>query len=594
MTNLRVTEIKAGEAVSKHYGEVDQDISLDETFNLMLCNEWTEVIVTGHTKRLGLVSRKRLLNLLSQKMSGSKKIKDICVYDPISVNANMQLLSARELMRNEKVGRMPVINDDGTVAGILTANNICNTLSFKLESVGNYLYAIIDNIPEAIQGIDQHGNVTIWNKTAEKIFNITSKEVLNKQIADFFPDDLLLDVINNSKTYINFLVEYSPGFFLLRNTTPIYADDGRLSGAICTSLDVSRYMRMSDMLETAASRAKTLERATGDATDKECLFFTVNAETRHMLQQARKAAATDATILIEGESGTGKEVLAYEIYRHSKRFGRPFIEVNCSAIPEGLFESEMFGYEAGTFTGNDRKGKKGKFELADGGTLFLDEIGDIPLYLQSKLLRAIQERRYHRLGGSTPVHVNLRIICATNRNMEELVKAKMFREDLYYRLNVVRLYIPPLRKRPEDIPGLARLFVGELSKALKRPAPEITPELLKSLSGCSWPGNVRQLRNAIETMIVLCEGNDAMTCASLVEANLNDTLLNSAQDPAEAASPPPRVEPDATLEGFVSRQEKQKILQALADNANNKVQAAKSLGIPRSTLYYKMKNLGIA
>ena len=307
--------------------------------------------------------------------------------------------------------------------------------------------------------------------------------------------------------------------------------------------------------------------------------------------QAKRVGATDATVLIQGESGTGKELMANVIYQNSKRSKQPFIAVNCSAIPSTLFESEMFGYEAGSFTGGSKSGKQGKFELANEGTIFLDEIGELPLDMQAKLLRVIQERKFYRVGGTAPVEVNVRLIAATNKDLARLVAEGKFREDLYYRLNVVTLEIPPLRERREDIIGLTQRFIKQMECVYLRSISGIDEKVLEMLQAYDWPGNVRQLHNLLESVVILME-DDYINIDSLAEAGVLDTL-----NPSDLLNQEQIGQGDmgaANLEEMLLRREREVIIRAMEECKNNKARAAKKLGIPRSTLYYKLKALGIS
>src|SRR6185437_7446374 len=221
----------------------------------------------------------------------------------------------------------------------------------------------------------------------------------------------------------------------------------------------------------------------------------------------QKIAVSPSTVLIWGESGTGKELVAWEIHRGSDRSEKPFIKINCAAIPATLIESELFGHEKGAFTGAVSS-KPGRFELADGGTLFLDEVAEMPLEMQVKLLRVLQEQEFERVGGVTSVKVDVRIITATNKNLEEEVKAGRFREDLYYRLNVVPIRLPALRERREDLDSLVRFFLAQFNEKLKKNIQGISPETMNILRNYPWPGNIRQLENAIERMVLMCEGTE--------------------------------------------------------------------------------------
>ena len=458
MPDLRITDLRVGEAMTQDYGLVDHNTPVETVVELILKNHWGEVIVVDDEKKfVCLVTRETLVRTITNGLPQDVPIKSLCSRDIITTTEDEDLARARDIMRMRKIGRLPVIRDGGEVVGLLTARDVCNGFSSKLEMLGEHMYSVLENIAEAIQVIDCDGRVSFWNTGAEKMFGIAAQEIVGCKLADYFPDDLLLKVISNMQCYQNVLTELDDGVYIVRNAVPVVFSDGAILGAVCTNLDVSHIRKLIDNLERAQTKVRKLERIIGtqDLLGDE-QFYTVNQDTRHVLQQAKRVAGTDATVLIQGESGTGKEIMAQVIYNHSKRAKQPYIEINCSAIPENLFESEMFGYESGSFTGAHRAGKAGKFELANGGTLFLDEIGELPMDMQAKLLRVLQERRFYRVGGTTPITADVRIIAATNRNMAELVEQKLFRSDLYYRLSVVVLEIPPLRERKDDIPGLTR------------------------------------------------------------------------------------------------------------------------------------------
>lgn len=592
MDALSVAEIKVSEAMSHAYGLAGKELTLREALDLMSGNGWDEALVLDQGAVIGVVTRERLLKLLSGEAPPYATLERLCGRKVITTRADSSLLPARDLMRRHNIGRMPVLDEKGAVVGVLSAKDICNGFSSRLETVGEHMRAIMENIVEAIQVVNCSGLVTFWNHGAEKIFGIRAEHISGLPLRRFLPDDPLLELLSGGAPQNNLLMEYKPGLFLLRSCALIKTASGELIGAVCTSLDVSRHLSLMHMLDATAGKVKRLEAACAGE-EREQSFYTTHPETRRVLEQARRAAATSATVLIQGESGTGKELLAQEIHRRSVRSGRPLVEVNCGAIPENLFESEMFGYEGGAFTGGHQRGKKGKFELAHAGTIFFDEIAEIPPDSQAKLLRAIQERRFYRLGGNSVIDVDVRIIAATNRRLAELVKAGKFRQDLYYRLNVVCLDIPPLRERPGDIPGLIELFARKLCKIHQRALRGISPDFSRKLSGLPWPGNARQLYNTLENLIILMEG-DEITLRSMEESNarreLEDMGLPAmSRAPAEAA---PASEGSA-LEQSLMRHEKDIILRCLQDNRFNKSRTALDLGIPRATLYYRMKSLGI-
>ncbi len=290
-----------------------------------------------------------------------------------------------------------------------------------------------------------------------------------------------------------------------------------------------------------------------------------------------RVAPTDATVLVGGESGTGKELVARAIHRNSPRTSRPFVAINCAAIPEGLLESELFGYERGAFTGAQRQ-KKGRLEMADGGVVFLDEIGDMAPSLQVKLLRVLQEREFERLGGARPISVDIRLIAATNKDLAHAVKAGTFREDLYYRLNVVSVVVPPLRERPEDVPILAEYFVSKFAVKCKVKAKKISPEAMSGLMNYDWPGNVRELENAIERALVLGVSD------TIRPEDLPESVLE--KDPAPGVQ-------EARYHLAVKQLKKHLILTAVEEARGNYTEAARILGVHANYLHRLVRNLNL-
>jgi len=313
--------------------------------------------------------------------------------------------------------------------------------------------------------------------------------------------------------------------------------------------------------------------STSDSTLETGIIGT-SAPMQELLEMIRYVAPTEATVLITGESGTGKELVAESLHNNSLRRDGPFIKVNCAALAETLLESELFGHEKGAFTGADRK-KEGKFVQADGGTLFLDEIGETSQAMQVKLLRVLQEQELERVGGEETLRLDVRVIAATNRKLEEEVASGNFREDLYYRLNVVMLTVPALRQRADDIVDLVNFFVEKFARKNRREVSGITPQCLRLLENYDWPGNVRELENAIERGIILMRGDQ------LTEKSLPLTLQKSGSQNG-------RYPLDGELPSSLQEAEKMLILQALEDTQGNKSEAARRLGISRKTLQNKL------
>ncbi len=339
--------------------------------------------------------------------------------------------------------------------------------------------------------------------------------------------------------------------------------------AIENALRASRLAQENRYLREHAQRPYTMEGGSPALTE--------------LREQIRVVGPTRASVLITGENGSGKELVARAIHAASRRADGPFVEVNCAAIPEELIESELFGHEKGAFTGAARR-RRGKFDLADGGTLFLDEIGDMTLKTQAKILRVLQEMRFERVGGSRTHEVDVRVIAATNKDLEAEIQAGRFREDLYYRLNVVPVHVPPLRERAEDIPALFEHFIALYCAEEKREPVAVAPEVPALLMRYGWPGNVRELKNVAERMVILCR-SDTLTAADVPPAILREV------DPGAApAGPAPA---GADLRDARRSFERQFIRQHLAACGGNVAQTAERIGLDKSSLYKKMKELEI-
>ncbi|HYU16143.1 MAG TPA: sigma-54 dependent transcriptional regulator, partial [Candidatus Acidoferrum sp.] len=310
-----------------------------------------------------------------------------------------------------------------------------------------------------------------------------------------------------------------------------------------------------------------------------------SAALREALDAAAKVAPTETTVLITGESGTGKELVALAVHHASQRAHGPYLAVNCAALPEPLLESELFGHERGAFTGADRQ-KPGRFERAGGGTLFLDEIGELSPAMQAKLLRVLQEHEFERVGGTTTLRADVRVIAATNRDLEQAVEAGTFRADLYYRLNVFTVKLPPLRERGDDVRLLAERFGREMAASIGKETVEFTADALAALSVHPWRGNIRELRNAVERALIVCDG-ELITAKDLSLAAPASSPAATDPSPAPAASSPP------DLSRTLADWERQQILGALEKAEGKKARAARYLGLTRSQLYTRLKRHGI-
>jgi transcriptional regulator with PAS, ATPase and Fis domain len=379
-------------------------------------------------------------------------------------------------------------------------------------------------------------------------------------------------------------LSYTPGFYQERDM-PV---GRRIADRLALSLSRERRQEASQRADEATDRAARLEarvQALTEELNARAGFRRVLGESlswRQVLTQATQVAPTESTVLLLGESGTGKEVVARFVHGGSRRAGAPFVALNCAALPDQLLESELFGYERGAFTGATQ-GKPGQLEQASGGTLFLDEVGEMSLPAQAKFLRVLQEREFQRLGGTRVLKTDARIVAATNRDLLKAIERGQFREDLYYRLNVFSIQLPPLRERKDDVLPLSEAFIGELGKLLGRPPAGISKEARQALLDYHWPGNVRELRNVLERAAILADGG-------LIAAEhlaLRPLTGATAPPPPAAAAPAPAQPAD------LKSTEKAMIEKALQDAQFNKSLAAKALGITRAQLYVRLKRYGL-
>ncbi len=452
----------------------------------------------------------------------------------------------------------------------------------SFQMIKKQLESVLDASGEAITMANKHHNVVYFNKKAEILYGIKKNDIEGNDLKLFFNDLVLLRVLNTGESIKEHYHQPAPGKFVLINSIPIWLGD-ELIGAVSVERDITEMVNLNLDLYRARSHINELKEQIHNnnqgSNEPFHDIYGYSPSLKGVIDMAKKASETNAPVIISGESGTGKELFAQAIHNSSFRRNGPFVVINCSSIPYHLFESEFFGYEEGAFTGAKRGGKIGTFELADGGTLVLDELGELDLSLQAKLLRTIQNNVFYRVGGKKPIQVDVRILAATNKNLDQLVKEGRFREDLYYRLNVVNLEVPPLRHRKGDIPELVHLFLKELSMQHGKEVFEVTSEVINTLLQYNWPGNVRELRNIIERLVVLSEER-------IITKDLLPKNLFQAQKSDEIST-------NQLLGSLTKDVERKKILETLKEVSGNKTKAAKALGIPRSTLYYKINNLNI-
>lgn len=383
----------------------------------------------------------------------------------------------------------------------------------------NWLFNILDSIHDGILVVDINSTILYANPSYTRNLGVPVKKVLGKKLSKIEPESLVLQVLKTGKPIVDKQQHiYSLAKDIVANITPLLEED-KVIGAVAIFRDISEVLELQEKLKVTQSemeKAKNLSsKYYSELTELKNRFFNISDfvfkshKIKQIIELVKRLSEVESTVLITGETGSGKEVIAKLIHRTSKRADGPFVVVNCGAIPENLLESELFGYEKGAFTGASKEGKMGLIEVASEGTLFLDEVGELPLTSQVKILRVMQENQIMRVGGLKPIKVNVRFLAATNKNLKEMIKNKTFREDLFYRLNVVPIHIPPLRERKEDILPLARFFLQKYNSQYNLNK-TLSQETLYSLESYSWPGNIRELDNFIERLIV-CSKEDIIT-----------------------------------------------------------------------------------
>lgn len=443
---------------------------------------------------------------------------------------------------------------------------------------------IEDLLAHAYEGfalVDKEGRIVKWNY--HKLLGIKEEDAIGKHVTEVIENTRLHLVVKTGKKEIRD-IQRIQGHDMVANRVPIIRG-GEIIGAVGAVLfkDASDVREMAKELIELENKINEYKGEIERLQDSRYTFnniITQNPKMEYLKKLGRTAARSNSTVLILGESGTGKELFAQAIHKASYRKFGPFIPINCAAIPKELLESELFGYEAGAFTGARKEGKPGKFELANGGTIFLDEIGDMPLEMQVKLLRVLEEKEFERVGGNKKITLDARIIAATNEKIEEAVEKGKFREDLYYRLNVINIDIPPLRDRKEDIPLLCDYLIEYLSKELNTDKKKIDERTMEILMEYHWPGNVRELRNVLERAITLSSQK------LILPNHLPERLVKNKMEIKDGE----RVYP---LKEVVAEAEKEAIIAALNQAKGNKTLAAESLGIHRTALYRKMEKYNI-
>lgn len=497
-----------------------------------------------------------------------KEFAEVCcpiVYDNKSYGVIGLIAFTKEQADVIKFRKKDLMNFLHKMADLISSKLKAEIKTYEVELEKKKLETLLDNMDKAVVSLDVNANIEKYNLKFKEVFDIKS-DIIGSFIGDVLKFIKLnnFNSINNDKTY-NFIYRGdSKEFKGIYNIKPIILND-ELKGYVLDFIDrvdaIKNYNKMSN------DHRIFLDNIIGNS-------YAINKAK----EEALMASKTSSTVLITGESGTGKELFARAIHNHSHRSGNPFIAINCAAIPDNLLESELFGYEEGAFTGAKKGGNLGKFELADKGTIFLDEIGDMSLHLQAKLLRVLQEKEVDKIGAKHNVTIDVRIIAATNKDLEDMVKKGTFREDLYYRLNVIPVVLPTLRQRKNDIHLLIEYMIREYSNKLSKNVEGIDIQAMEYLCEYSWPGNIRELQNVIEYSVNRCEGS------TINLDNLPNRIKHSHSNNELNINTTEQI---VTLDEL----EKNEIIKALEkykDYKKDKDLAAKALGISRATLYRKI------
>jgi PAS domain S-box-containing protein len=491
------------------------------------------------------------------------------------------------------VNKTPLTDSGRVVGAIAIFQDITEleSIAEEMETVkrlNQTLRTVLDIGQDALVVVNEAGSIVLVNKIFLDFFRLEEEAVLFHPINEVIQNSRLHIVVKTGIPEIND-IQFIDGKPYVASRLPIIRD-GQVIGAVgkISFRRVDELRELATRLETMNSRLAHLQEELKKERFRERFFtfediITINPAMQALLREAQQVAQGLSTVLITGESGVGKELMAQAIHQASPRSAAPFIKVDCAAIPENLLESEFFGYEQGAFTGARKGGKPGRLDRANGGTLFLDEIGDMPPTLQGKLLRVLQEQAFERIGGTATISVNVRFIAATNQDLEKKVREGSFRKDLFFRLNVIRIAIPPLRERPEDIIPLTYAFLRKYNKIFNMKVNDLTPEAMEAFKAYTWPGNIRELENVVERAM-------NFTGEDLIRTEHLPPHLRSGYPEEESK----KEEPVAALPSYQRQREERErmtILEALSEAEGNKSKAARLLGISRSWLYEKMKRL---
>ncbi|WP_432408040.1 sigma 54-interacting transcriptional regulator [Wukongibacter sp. M2B1] len=542
-------------------------VAIDKNFNVIIFNNAAEKII-------GVKAHDALGKKVDEVLHTSQL--------PSIIETGKTVINSLTYINEKKIitNRAPII-ENGEIMGAIAlffdvteTDNLLKELE-EQKNVSQVLNTILETVYDGILVVNKEGYITMLSKTYAKFLGVEEQTVIGKHVTEVVENTRMHIVAQTGIAEIADIQKLK-GDYMIASRIPTIKD-GEVVGAVGKVL-FRNVDDLNDLYKKINLMEQEIEEYKGELKKINRAKYTFDdiigsgkriSETKDL---AEKASHTDSNVLILGESGTGKELIAHAIHNDSGRSFGPFIRVNCAAIPSELLESELFGYEEGAFTGARKDGKIGKFELADGGTIFLDEIGDMPLSMQSKLLRVIQEREIERIGGTGNKRINVRIIAATNRNLEEMVSKGEYRQDLYYRLNVFTIKVPSLTERPEDIPVLSKYFLYDLDNKYHKNISGISDKAMNYLVKYTWPGNVRELQNVIERAINLVDMSNTIDIEHLPERVVGEEYIRNIK----------------SLKDILGKAEKDAIIESIRITNGNKTKAASLLGIGRTTFYEKL------
>ena len=557
---------------------------LDATYNAIIEVNHAGIIrnINQAAERVLKRSAQEIVGLHIQQVVPNSKLPEVLrkgipqVGDKIKIGAKTYVSNRTPIIQEgEIVGAVAVFQD------ITELQHITHELE-ETRKLKELLETVLDTANISMVVVDEKARITMMNKAYCEFLGVQKKDVLGKRADEVIENSRLPVVVQTGEKEVD-QIQRIKGQNMICSRIPLKSE-GKVWGVIGTVAfrDVSDLRKLYESIQRLQSEVEYYK---GELKSQQGTAYTLESiigggpQMKEIKNMIVKVAKSNSTVLIRGESGTGKELIAHSLHNASDRVHKPFIKVNCAALPENLLESELFGYQEGAFTGARKGGKVGKFELAHGGSIFLDEIGDMPLNMQVKLLRVLQEREVERLGSNHTVKIDARVIAATNRNLEEMVQEGLFRKDLFYRLNVVALDVPPLRERVEDIPLLVEALLKKLSKRLGYPEKILDSSALHCLQAHDWPGNIRELENVLERVLNIVD--EDVISAQHIPFKLcgHDTGFAGAT-----------VRP---LKEAVEQLEKTLLQRALENAQGDCIQAARALQISKSTFYKKLSDYGL-